>query len=388
MPTDRTGQNLVEVQPGHWKVAVNIPASASPDGKRHRRVEYVDGGVRDAERRRRDLLTQRDQGRLKPKTAGTVSEFLGRWLEGKRPNVAARTAARWQGLIDKQIVPHIGRKLVRDVRPATLRELYTRLQREGLSGTTRQKVHAVLRQAFAQAVIDGDLAVNPCLAVRAPRIDTPEAKALDEGEASKLLEALADSPIYTAVLVALDCGLRRGELLALHWGDVDLGEHTLVVRGAVEEDGTSVTIRSPKTGRTRVVRLTGRATAALAAYKKRQAALRLALANRWSDQGLVFAAEDDHRGKLAGRIWRPTSFSRLFRERTREAGFTVGLHTLRHTHATTMLRAGVDPRVVADRLGHSTTRLTTDTYQHVMRDQQQEAVEAYERRMGRDKTIG
>jgi integrase len=381
MPTDRTGQNLVEVRPGHWKVAVNIPASASPDGKRHRRVEYLDGGVRDAEKKRRDLLTLRDQGRLKPKTAGTVAEFLNRWLEGKRPDVAARTAARWQGLIDNQIAPHIGGKLLRDVRPATLRELYAKLQTAGLSGTTRQKVHAVLRQAFVQAVIDGDLAMNPCLAVRAPAIDTPEAQALDEDEAGKLLKALRDTTIYTPVLVALDCGLRRGELLALRWDDLDLVDRTLVVRGAVEEVGTDVAIRSPKTGRTRVVRLTGRATVALQAHKKRQADVRLALANRWADQGLVFPAEDDHRGKLAGRIWRPSSFSRLFREKTRDAGFEIGLHTLRHTHATAMLRAGVDPRVVADRLGHSTTRLTTDTYQHVLRDQQEDAVRAYERRM-------
>ena len=80
-------------------------------------------------------------------------------------------------------------------------------------------------------------------------------------------------------------------------------------------------------------------------------------------------------------MWRPSSFSRIFRDDTRKAGFTLGLHVLRHTHATTMLRAGVDARVVADRLGHSTTKLTTDTYQHVLPDQQQEAVERYERRM-------
>ncbi len=385
MARQRTGQNLVEVSPGHWKVVVNIPAGASPDGRRHRRVVYVDGGKRVAEQKRRELLTQRDEGRLKPKTAGTVTEYLELWLDGKKPNVAARTAARWRGLIDNQINPHIGTKLVRDVRPKTLRELYAKLQTEGLSGTTRQKVHAVLRQAFAQAVADGDLAVNPCLAVQAPSIDTPEARALDEVQANALLRALSDTPLGTPALIALDCGLRRGELLALHWSDTDLAGRTIVVRGAVEEDGSNVSIRSPKTGRSRIIRLTTRATTALEAHRKRQATIRLALANRWADQGLVFAAEDDHRGKLAGRIWRPTSFSRLFRVKTREAGFEVGLHTLRHTHATTLLRAGVDPRVVADRLGHSSTRLTQDTYSHVLKDHQQEAVEAYERRMAGQK---
>ena len=167
----------------------------------------------------------------------------------------------------------------------------------------------------------------------------------------------------------------------MKWSDVDLAERSLVVRAAVEESGPDVTLRAPKTGHSRVVRLTGRATAALEAHRRQQAQTRLSLANRWADEGLVFPATDDHRGKLAGRIWRPSSFSRVFREKTRAAGFTIGMHTLRHTHATAMLRAGVDPRVVADRLGHSTTRLTTDTYQHVLADHQHEAVDAYERRM-------
>ncbi len=384
MAATRDKQNLVELRPGYWKVVVNIPESQSPDGRRHRRVAYVTGGKRAAEAKRRDLLGQRDAGTLKPRTAGTVSDYLEQWLKGKKPHVAARTAARWDGLIRNQIGPRIGRKQVRDIRPATLRTLYADLEKSGLSGTTRQKVHALLSMAFRQAVIDGDLAVNPCTAVAAPKIDTPEAEALDEKQANKLLEALADSPLYAPVVVALDCGLRRGEILALHWADVDLAAGSMTVRGSVEEDGTSVTIRETKTRRVRHLELTDEVVAALKAHKRAQADMRLGKANRWHDEGLIFPAIDDHRGKLAGRIWRPSSFSRAFREATREAGFTVGLHTLRHTHATTLLRAGVQTKVVSARLGHSTTRLTTDTYQHVMPDQQREALAAYRQRMGRE----
>jgi integrase len=382
MTKQRTGENLHEITPGRWKVTVNIPASANPDHKRHRRVAYVTGGKRIAQAKRRELLTARDQGKLKPRTAGTVAEYLDKWLRGRRSTVAARTATRWSVIIRCQVNPHIGAMLLRDVRPATLREFYAALQASGLSGTTCEKVHATLRQAFAQAVTDDELAVNPALMVKAPHIDTGEAKAMNEDEAKRLLTALADSPLYVPVLVTLDCGLRRGEVLALKWDGVNIKERTIVVRGAIEESGKVVTIRQPKTGHARVVRLTERAALALDAHRRRQAELRLAMANRWHDEGLVFAATDDHVGKLAGRIWRPTSFSRLFRAETRAAGFTIGLHTLRHTMATTMLRAGVDSRVVADRMGHSKTGMTQDTYQHVLPDQQREAVAAYERRMG------
>ena len=388
MGDKRTGQNVTELRPGYWKVAVNIPAGESPDGKRHRRVAYVHGGKRAALDKRAALMTQRAQGQLKPRTAGTLDEYAEAWLKDKRKSVAPRTAERWQTLLTNQIRPNIGGKLLRDVRPKDLRALYADLASGGLSGTTVHKVHALLRMIFKQAVIDGDLAANPCLAVRAPKTDTPEAKALDEKQARDLLAKLAESPVYVPVLVTLECGLRRGELLALHWSDIDLAAGTMTVRGSVDEPKSGVpTIRETKTGRVRIVRLTQAAVAALAMHKRAQAAERLALADRWHDEGLVFPATDEHRGKVAGRVWRPSSFSRIYRDETRKAGFTIGLHTLRHTHATTMLRAGVDARVVADRLGHSTTKLTTDTYQHVLPDQQKEAVESYERRMqGSDDT--
>jgi integrase len=381
MATKRTGQNLVELRTGYWKITVNIPASSSPDGKRHRRVAYVTGGIRKAEAKRRDLLGLRDQGKLKPRTAGTVAEFMGRYLRAKKPNVAVRTHRRWESLLKNQITPHVGAKLLRDVQPMDLRALYAELQADGLSGTTVHKVHSLLSMAFRQAVIDGDMPLNPCSAVAAPKTDTPEASALDEKQANALLVALADSPLYVPVLVALDCGLRRGELLALRWTDLDVEPGCAIVRGAVEEDGSILSIRTTKTRRVRTVRLTRRVIAALVEHRKAQTAMKLAVANFWVEQGLVFPATDAHRGKLAGRIWRPSSFSRVFREQTRAAGFTIGLHTLRHTHATAMLRAGVDSKVVSERLGHSTTHMTTEIYQHVLPDQQQDAVDAYERRM-------
>jgi len=375
----RTGQNLKEISPGYWRVVVNIPASQSPDGRRHRRVTYVRGGKRDAERRRRDLLTERDQGRLKPRTGkGTVGELCEAWLKGKRPQVAPRTAARWDGLIRRQIVPNIGALALRELKPKVLRGLYADLAAAGLSGTTVHKVHALLGMVCKQAVIDGDLAVNPVLAVRAPATDTGEASALDETEAADLLAKLEGTALYVPVLATLDCGLRRGELLALRWADIDLKAGVVTVRGAVEESKGHVGIRATKTGRVRVVRLTTRALEALKEHKRTQAAQRLILADRWVDQGLVFPETEEHRGKSAGRLWRPSSFARVFREATQAAGYQIGVHTLRHTHATLMLRAGRPAREVADRLGHSTTKLTTDTYSHVFPDQQAEGVAAYE----------
>jgi integrase len=372
---------VVELQPGYWKVTVNLPASASPDGKRHRRVAYVRGGARAAEQKRADMLAERGKGNLKPRTAGAVSEYLDTFLAAKKSRVAARTYARWRFIADKQIAPSIGGKLLRDVKPKHLRDLYASLEAQGLSGTTIQKTHALLSMMYRQAVIDEDVPSNPCAKVPAPSIDTPEAHAIDEQEAATLLASLEGTSLYVPVLMLLDCGQRRGELLALHWQDLDLDAAVMVVRGAVEEDGKTLRIRETKTGRVRTVMLTTRAVAALRAHKKSQAEMRLAMANKWHDLDLVFPETSNNHGMDAGRIWRPTTFSRLFREAAVKAGVKTTLHELRHYHATALLRAGVPTRVVADRLGHSTTKLTSDTYQHVLRDSQQAAVDAYEARI-------
>lgn len=381
MGAKRTGQGLQQVGPGRWKVTVNIPATGSPDGRRHRRVAYVNGSKRDAERKRRQMLSLRDSGQLKPVPAGSLDGFLRAWLESKRSGlrpVASRTAERWETLIERQIVPYVGGLALREVSPASLRGLYCTLASEGYSGTTIHKVYALLRAAFLQGQEDGTVQTNPCRRTDAPKKDTGEATALDEAQAADLLDKLAGSPIYVPVLVALDCGLRRGELLALKWPDVDEESGYVTIRHAVEESRQSVSIKATKTGRVRSILLTKRAATALRQHRRTQARQRLAAGQRWHEQGLVFPAAREHRGKPAGRIWRPSSFSRTFRQATRSQGMRIGVHTLRHTMATVMLRAGRPTREVADRLGHSSTRLTSDLYQHVLRDQQEQGVAVLE----------
>ena len=211
MAAERTGQGLKELRPGRWKVTVNLPASNSPDGKRHRKVAYVDGGKRDAERRRRQLLGQRDKGQLKSRQTGTLGAFLDAWLKGKTAGprkVAARTGERWQTLIEKQIKPRVGSLPLHQVTPATMRALYGNLEKDGYSGTTIHKAYSLMRMAFLQGMEDGIVQMNPCRRKDAPRTDTPEAKSLSESQAADLLDKLSDSPLYVPILVALDCGQR------------------------------------------------------------------------------------------------------------------------------------------------------------------------------------
>ena len=206
-----TGQNLSELAPGRWKVSVNLPAGQNPDGKRHRRVAYVDDGKRAAEAKRRELLTARDQGKLKPRTAGTVVEYLERWLDREtayrrrrapphvgEPTSVARSRPNWRG------------KLLRDVRRDDGTEILRHVARRGPERHDDSEGAQPATHGVQSGHTRGQPGRQSLLGVRAPAIDTPEAKALNEDEANRLLEALRNSPIYVPVLVTLDCGLRRG----------------------------------------------------------------------------------------------------------------------------------------------------------------------------------
>jgi integrase len=378
----RTKQNIQQLGPKRYKVTVNIAASQSPDGKRHRRVAYVTGGKREAEDKRDELRTLARAGSLTPRVKGTLVAYLSAYVENrrrsKRKPVAARTAARWQTIIRQQVEPHLGDLDLRQLKPPVLRKLYDDLEDGGLSGTTCQKVHAFLRQALNQAVRDGDLARNPVLQVDSPSLDTPEVDALDEAQLKDLLAKLrkAESPVYLATLFLAHTAVRRGELLATRWQDIADG--WLTVGNAVDESKGEVRLKPTKTGRTRYVKLTPELDAALAAHKPVQDALADTYRDRWQDNDLVFPAEDEHRGKPAGRIWRPSSFSRVFRAETRAVGFEIGSKTLRHTHATILRRAGIPADEVADRLGHSSPRMIESTYGHVLPDRKDRMAGVFE----------
>ncbi len=163
---------------------------------------------------------------------------------------------------------------------------------------------------------------------------------------------------------------RRGELLALRWNDVDLSSGTIVVRRSLQETRDGLTFKPPKTAKgQRRVTLPAMTTEALRRHRAAQSEQRLALGDAWSrdPEDLVFPLAD-------GRPWPPDSFSSAFKELVARCGMpTLRLHDLRHTHATQLLRQGINVKVVSERIGHSTTAFTMDTYAHVLPGMQEDA---------------
>jgi integrase len=226
-----------------------------------------------------------------------------------------------------------------------------------------RKIHSTLHKALSQAVSDGLIPRNAA-DVQAPRPAPEEKRPLSEGEARTFLDVARTSsdrfePLY---VLAITTGLRRGELLGLHWDDVDMERGTLRVgRSLVRERGRhKVGETKTRRGR-RQVNLTPRTVNVLKAHRKRQLEERMRLVETYEDRGLVFST-------TVGTPVDPDNLvKRSFKPLLEKAGLPeIRFHDLRHTCATLLLGRSVHPKIVQELLGHATIAMTLDTYSHYL----------------------
>ena len=300
----------------------------------------------------------------------TVAEYLrSHHADHARHHASPRTHECNGYLVEAHLVPGLGAHKLTELRPAHLQSYYSAKLDRGLSPTTVRKHHNVLHAALRHAVRLQLLAVNPADSVVPPRIVHKEMRFLDAGQSAAMLRAAAGTRLYMPLLLALGTGMRRGELLGLRWSDVDLDGGTLIVTQTVQEAFGQLHIKEPKTAKSqRRITLPALVVDALRAYRTEQAKETLARAPRSAESDLVLTSPD-------GGPWWPSYFNRTWQRFKKRQGLAVRFHDLRHTHATQLLKAGVHPKVVSERLGHASIGITLDTYSHVMPGMQEEAAE-------------
>jgi integrase len=327
-------------------------------------------------------MADRDGGLLYDAGKLTISEYLDRWLaDSVKGTVKETTYANYAYITSKHISPALGHVKLKTLTPAHVRGFYGEKARTNLSAATVKKMHVVLRKALSQAVSDGLIPRNAADGVKPPRVSAPgeEIKPLDSEECGSFLEASRGERLEALYVVAVHCGLREGELLALRWEDVYLEavKPAVLVRRTLTrgENGRGWVVgASTKSGQGRRVRLTRQAASALKDHRKRQLEERLRLAGLWQDQGLVFSNE-------TGSLFNPSNLrNRSFKRIKTRANVREDLrfHDLRHTCATLLLSEGVNLKVVSELLGHASITITLNTYSHVLPDMQESAAEAME----------
>lgn len=351
-----------------WQVRIFVGRDATGKQIFHRKT--IHGAKKDAERYLTAARREMDLGVFVEPTAMSVNEYFDRWLrDAARPRVSRRTADGYAGLLDRYIRQPLGHKRLDKLQPLDIQAVYGAMQARGLSARLVRHTHAALHNALKQAVKWGLLSRNPSDLVELPKVPHKERHVLSPDEAADFLKAAAVMPHGLVFEFALLSGMRPEEYLALQWSDVDFERSTARVRRALVRHKKSWSFEEPKTARSRrTVYLPAPLLQKLAAHKRKQAEARLKLGAAWQALDLIFCSEEGTPLSI------PNITYRYFRPILTKAKLPrIRLYDLRHTCATLLLIAEENPKVVSERLGHSTIVLTLDTYSHVLPTMQQNA---------------
>lgn len=347
------------------------------DGKRKRKVVY--GATRAAARERMaEVQRQLHEGTL-PSGRQRLGPFLEDWLTVVLPSTHIRpsTVANYALVVRKHLIPGLGHQWLNKLRPEDVQRFLNE-KATSLSPRSVQNLRTLLGAALQHAMKWGYVARNVARLTNPPRLERKEVVPLSPMEARRLLEESKEDRLYALYTVALAIGLRKGEVSALRWADVDLEAATLRVTGTLKRvTGEGLVRDEPKTSRSRrTVPLPQVCLDGLQAHRVAQALERLAQGERWQDLGYVFTSP-------VGSPLDPRNLTRHFEAACRHAELPkTRFHDLRHTCASLLLAQGVQPRVVMETLGHSGIAITMDLYAHVMPSQQREAADRMQSLLG------
>jgi len=304
-------------------------------------------------------LQEKQQGIVPTGTATqTVAQFLTDWVENsQKQNVRARTYERYEQFVRIHLVPEIGYIQLQKLTAIQINNLYLKLGKR-LSSSTLNTLHMMLHKALEDAVRWGLLARNICDAVSAPRRTHYEIKPLTKEQAQLLLDTAKEDSLEALWVLALTTGMRRGEVLALKWQDINFEQAMLQVRRIfTRAPGNRYIEAEPKTEKSRrSIMLTSFTVEALRRHRVKQLETKLQMGAVWQEHDLVFCTS-------LGTPLNPNRALELFKRLLKKAGLPdMRLHDLRHSIATILLSMGVHPKVVQELLGHNRIQETVDTW--------------------------
>jgi len=368
--------------PGHWYIIIEHSPDPNTGKRRQQWIRFV-GTRTQAQQKLTNLLGKRDRSELAEPTKMTVAEWLDRWVSwlGDSGQRKPGTISRYTGIVNQHFKPHLGRIPLQALNPAHLQDYYHDVD---VSPGVKALHHTLLHFALRWAVQMGFLTSNPADRVpdrpRKPKHNDEVPKALSAEEARRLLAAAREQglQVETLLTLALETGMRLGELLGLAWREVDLDKGVLRVSCTLKNAKPPPLFGTPKNGKARTVRITPETARLLRRHRAAQAELKLANRDVYRDWDLVFAkgpGEVFHpRHRLGDAMPLRQARKQYLRPAIAKAGVkSVNFHGLRHTAATLMLQAGVSPHVVQRILGHQSLAMTMNIYAHVLPDMEEDA---------------
>lgn len=302
----------------------------------------------------------------------TVGQWAETWFENfAKPSIRETTAAYYKNYIDKHIVPSIGKIKLNKLTTLDIQKFYNKAKTKGrvkryesmkdlsLSAKTIRGLHAMLRQCLDQAVQERLIPYNPAAGCKLPPKEKKEMHTLPADKISTYLAAAEEHGVLPMFYLELTTGLRRGELAALLWDDLDLDAQTLTISKSAGRINGEVKVTQPKTANSvRTIYL-----------PKETVDLLIQEHAKHSGNPIMFPSP------VTGKLYGPDCIGRLHKALLKKAGITenIPFHGLRHTFATNALAHGMDVKTLSTILGHVSSATTLNTYSHITDEMRQKA---------------
>ena len=310
----------------------------------------------------------------------TLQEYLENWLENvHKPTIRLSTYLNYRKLLKNYLVPGIGKVKIHRLTPQQVQGFYSQKMSEGLAPKTVNNIHGVLHKALDNAVKWNILPRNVCDAVTPPRIPRKEKNVLTKQQAHTLLEEVRTHRLEALLTLAITTGMREGELLALHWQDMNFEDCSLQVKRAVSYlKGYGYVESEPKTAKgRRMIKLPVFVVDILVRHKAQQEEQRREVGSTWIDKDLVFT-------NAQGYYYSSSTLRKVFRRFLVSIGLPhMRFHDLRHSAATILLAMKVHPKVVQEILGHSQIAMTLDVYSHALLSMQEDVTKQWDSEFGK-----
>ena len=351
-----------------WTVRIFLGRDTT--GKRRYVNKTINGTKKDAQKYLTGKLREQDLGVFIEPASLSLNEYLDKWItESATQKLRPQTLKNYEIML-AHAKNALGSRKLSDIKALDIQSFYNALSAKGLSPRTVRYVHTVLSSAFKQAIKWNILAFNPCSLCDLPRRVKKEMKCFNPAQALTFLEAAQDSKHYGLFRLVIETALRPSEYLALQWKDVDFEKRLLTIQRTVVEltGGGYVFGETKNASSRRSIPISNALAQALEKHYREQLSAKSNLGTAYCNLDLVFASA------LGTPLQRKNVYRRHFKPLLREAGLPdMRLYDLRHTTATLLLSEGVNPKIVSERLGHSSIVQTLDTYSHVLPTMQEDA---------------
>ena len=365
--------NIVErmTKSGKRRYEITVEGDRDPlTGQRNRVYKRVDCSEKEAKKIMHRMINDMEQNKIVKKNHKTVAEWLDEWIRLYLPNVEETTRVGYKTKLRCYIKPALGDILIGSLRADHVQKMVNDMLAKGLSPKNIRDTFNNINAAMKKAVVLRYIPYNPCEGVVLPKLKKYKAKVYDNQMIHTLLDTAMDTDMYLPVLLGVTVGLRRGEMLALRWDNIDFKTNTIKVRWNMVNGENGIIIKAPKSeAGIRDIKVGDEVMAELKKARTQYMSDMISNSDIFQNLNFVIRQED-------GSPLHPDSMTRKWLRFLKDNDLPhIRLHDLRHSNATALIQAGVNPRVVQQRLGHSDVNITLNTYTHVLPEMDVDAAE-------------